>query len=202
MVKISEDILREMLNEVIISRRNGKLYLKRKPKKVRNPRTEGQKNQRGKFRAASIFVSKNLHQLIRPYWNPEAKRQGMTGQNLFCKINTHAFDGEGKVNVMALQATVGNLGGIEVQDVDFEEIDHMTINWKDNSRDKKTSKENSLKVLGLQSNLIVEELDCVAKRVSKTCTIEIEKDRYTHLYLFFWNEAMEIASEGEWIEIL
>ena len=201
MVKLSEDILREMLNEVIISRRNGKLYLKRKPKKVRNPRTEGQKNQRGKFRAASIFVSKNLHQLIRPYWNPEAKRQGMTGQNLFCKINTHAFDGEGKVNVLALQATVGNLGGIDIESVDFKQVNRLTVNWKDNSRDKKTSKENLLKVLGLQSNLIVEELECKSKRSSKVFTVEIEKDRYTHLYLFFWNDALEIASKGEWIEI-
>lgn len=71
MASIKDKLLSGLVGPVIISHRYGKTYIRSKPSKVKNPRTPGQINQRGKFKAATQFVSRNLDTLIRPYWNPE-----------------------------------------------------------------------------------------------------------------------------------
>jgi len=114
MARIRNDKLSGILANVIFSNRFGKPYIKSRPSKVKNPKTPAQQKQRSKFRDANAFVSRNLHQLIRPYWNPEARRQQMTGQNLFCKLNMHAFDENGNPDFDILKPVSGDLGGFEL----------------------------------------------------------------------------------------
>ena len=113
MARIRNDKLSGILANAIFSNRFGNPYIKRRPLKVKNPKTPAQQKQRSKFRAANAFISRNLHQLIRPYWNPEARRQQMTGQNLFCKLNMHAFDENGNPDFDILKPVSGDLGGFE-----------------------------------------------------------------------------------------
>jgi len=113
MARIQDNKLSGRLANVIFSNRFGKPYIKSRPLKVKNPKTPAQQKQRSKFRAANAFISRNLYQLIRPYWNPEARRQQMTGQNLFCKLNMHAFDENGNPDFDILKPVSGDLGGFE-----------------------------------------------------------------------------------------
>jgi len=156
--------LRDMMDEMIISHRNGKPYLKRRPKKVKNPKTEQQTNQRGKFKAANAFVSRNLNELIRPYWNPEAKRQGMTGQNLFCKTNTQAFDAEGNADFEKLQLAVGDLKGIQNLNLEKKEENCYGFSWTNNSKNDELNEESQLKIFGIDKLMQVEEFACDATR--------------------------------------
>jgi len=201
MASIKDKLLTGLVGPVIISHRYGKTYLRSKPSKVNNPRTPGQIRQRGKFKAASAFVSRNLDELIRPYWNPEARRNGMSGQNLFCKLNTHAFDADGKPDMLSLKPTAGCLGGIYNLRLEIAGEHSLCFKWHNNARDKKTSGKNSLKIFGFSSDLKVEELACSATRLSESFLLKLDNTRFTHLFLFFWNKDLEQASPAEWIEI-
>jgi len=66
MARIRNDKLSGILANAIFSNRFGNPYIKRRPLKVKNPKTPAQQKQRSKFRAANAFISRNLHQLIRP----------------------------------------------------------------------------------------------------------------------------------------
>lgn len=185
-----------MMDEVIISHRNGKPYIKRRPKMVSNPKTAQQTNQRGKFKAASTFVSRNLNELIRPYWNPEAKRHGMTGQNLFCKTNTQAFDAEGNPDFDKLQLVVGDLLGLENLQFEQKENNCFSLSWKNNANGNKANEESHLKIFGLDELLHVDEIPCTATRNQESFSGTIEQNKYTGLYLFFWNQELAQASEA------
>ncbi|WP_421918635.1 DUF6266 family protein [Marinifilum sp.] len=199
MTKLNKSLLREMMDEVIISHRNGKPYLKRRPKKVKNPKTEQQINQRGKFRAASAFVSRNLDVLIRPYWNPEAKRRGMTGQNLFCKINTQAFDADGNPDFEKLQLAVGDLKGIECLRTEVKVENSIYLKWKNNSGNDKTIEENEIKLFGVDEALQVEAIECNVTRKQESCLFSLNLEKYSALFLFFWDRELHMTSMPEWI---
>lgn len=197
MTKLSKSLLRDMMDEVIISHRNGKPYLKRRPKKVNNPKTEQQTSQRGKFKAASTFVSRNLNELIRPYWNPEAKRQGMTGQNLFCKTNTQAFDADGNADFDKLKLVVGDLEGVKDLKIVKQNKNLFHFTWKSMAKGNKAKEACLLKIFGLDELLHAEEIPCTATRKDESCTCTIPSDNYQHLCLFFWNEELALASEAK-----
>ena len=196
MTKLSKSLLRDMMDEVIISHRNGKPYLKRRPKKVNNPKTEQQTSQRGKYKAASTFVSRNLNELIRPYWNPEAKRQGMTGQNLFCKTNTQAFDADGNADFDKLKLVVGNLDGLADFQIEKKDDNTFCFSWKNKAKGNKAKEACLLKIFGLDELLHAEEIPCIATRKEENFTTKIEIESYTCLYLFFWCEDLALASEA------
>jgi len=200
MASIKDKLLTGLVGPVIISHRYGKTYIRSKPSQVKNPRTPGQITQRGKFKAATQFVSRNLIELIRPYWNPEGKRNGMSGQNLFCKLNTHAFNSEGFPDIKKLKFTTGNLG--ELNNLRLEMAGDTTIRfiWDDNTRDKKTSEDNQLKLFGMNLDLVVKEIPCNAIRKEKSFVLDINVYAFSYLFCFFWNPVLQLASKSEWID--
>lgn len=200
MASIKDKLLTGLVGPVIISHRYGKTYIRSKPSRVKNPRTPGQLNQRGKFKAATQFVSRNLDELIRPYWNPEAKRNAMSGQNLFCKLNMHAFDSEGYIDIESLKLTTGNLG--EVNNLRLEMAGDTIIRfiWDNNSRDKKTSEENQFKLFGMNLDLVVKELPCDAIRKHESFVLDFKKYTFSYIFCFFWNPQLQLASNSEWID--
>ncbi|MFC2107384.1 DUF6266 family protein [Bacteroidota bacterium] len=198
MARIKNDTLSGTLGNVTLSSRFGKPYIKSRPAKVYDPKTPTQLKQRGKFKAATEFVSQNLHQLIRPYWNPEARRQQMTGQNLFNKLNIHAFDENGNPDLEQLKPVIGNLGGFENLELSFLSDDTIEISWTNNSRDKKTNASNQLKVFGIDQLYITTEILCNARRKDECCTLQANLIGLTRLFLFFWNDKLEICSKHEW----
>ena len=168
------------------------------PLKVKNPKTPEQQKQRSKLKSATAFVSRNLNTLIRPYWNPEGRRQHMSGQNLFCKLNVHAFDENGEPVFSLLKPITGNLGGFEGLEVKFlSEEGIIEISWINNARDHKTSGNNALKIFGFGPDDRVREIPCDSKRKDEFCSTQTD---YPMLFLFFWNENLEIASEHEWVK--
>jgi len=200
MASIKDKLISGLVGPVIISHRYGKTYIRSKPTKVKNPRTPGQVVQRGKFKAASQFVSRNLDELIRPYWNPEGRRNAMSGQNLFCKLNTHAFNSDGFPDITRLKLTTGDLG--EINDLKVEKAGDSIIRfiWNNNSRDKKTSEENQFKLLGMNLDLIVKELPCDAIREHEEFTLDLKEHTFVYLFCFFWNPQLQLASNNEWID--
>ncbi|WP_372753342.1 DUF6266 family protein [Labilibaculum sp.] len=197
MANIKDKLLTGLVGPVIISHRYGKTYLRSKPSKVKNPRTPGQVNQRGKFKAASNFVSLNLDELIRPYWNPEARRNAMSGQNLFCKLNTHAFDGNGNVDVNRLKFSSGNLGEIKNLKVEKEKGNCLRFTWNNNSRDRKTCGSNQFKLFIMAPDLRVKELSCEAIRKSESFLLYLDECDYSNFFCFFWNSKLQLASRSE-----
>lgn len=200
MASIKDKLLAGLVGPLIISNRYGKTYIRSKPSKVKNPRTPGQVNQRGKFKAATKFVSRNLDTLIRPYWNPEARRNTMSGQNLFCKLNTHAFDSEGYPDISRLKLTTGNLG--EVNNLRLEMVGDTSVRfiWDNNSRDKKTSDLNQFKLFGMNLDQIVKEVPCDATRVHESFVLDLKAYSFSYLFCFFWNPNLQLASKSEWID--
>ncbi len=197
MARIQNDKLSGLIGNAIISSRYGKPYIRSRPLHVKNPKTPAQQNQRSKFKAATEFVSRNLNSLIRPYWNPEARRQRMTGQNLFFKLNIHAFDENGLADLSFLKPVTGNLGGFENLEVICLADDTIELRWTNNSRDSKTNENNHLIVFGCDAQNYVHNLKCNSKRKDEYCCIQTD---YPILFLFFWNENLEIASEYEWVK--
>ena len=200
MASIKDKLITGLVGPVIISHRYGKTYIRSKPSKVKNPRTPGQLNQRGKFKAATQFVSRNLDELIRPYWNPEARRNSMSGQNLFCKLNTHAFDSEGFPDITRLKLTTGNLGEVNNLRLDMAGDTIIRFIWDNNSRDKKTSEENQFKLFGMNLDLVVKELPCDAIRKHESFVLDLKKYTFSYLFCFFWNPQLQLASNSEWID--
>lgn len=200
MANVKDKLLTGLVGQVIISHRYGKSYLRSKPTKVKNPRTPGQVNQRGKFKAASNFVSLNLVELIRPYWNPEARRNAMSGQNLFCKLNTHAFSVEGEPDMTKLKLTCGDLGGIEEFKANKTDSNEVLFNWHNNSRDKKTSDLNEFKLFGMNADLKVEEISTDLIRKSGSFLFDLKGSNFSYLFCFFWNPKLELASESEVVD--
>lgn len=186
------------VGDFVFSHRYGKPYIKSKPGEVKNPKTPIQQKQRGKFKAANAFVSLNLHNLIRPYWNPQARLQQMTGQNLFCKLNVHAFDENGQPDLTLLKPVVGDLGGFEGLEVKFLPEGIIEIRWANNTRDRKTNENNHLIIFGLDAQNYAHDLKCNSKRKDEFCTIKTD---YPVLFLFFWNENLQIASEHAWVRV-
>lgn len=200
MASIKDKLLTGLVGPVIISHRYGKTYIRSKPSRVKNPRTPGQLNQRGKFKAATQFVSRNLDELIRPYWNPEAKRNAMSGQNLFCKLNTHAFDSEGYLDVESLKLTTGNLGEINNLRLEMAGDTIIRFIWENNSRDKKTSEENQFKLFGMNPDLVVKELPSDAIRKHESFVLDLKEYTFSYIFCFFWNPKLQLASNSEWID--
>jgi len=200
MASIKDKLLTGLVGPVIFSHRYGKTYLRSKPSRVKNPRTPGQLNQRGKFKAASHFVSRNLDELIRPYWNPEARPNAMSGQNLFCKLNTHAFDAEGQPDMARLKLTAGNLGELDDLKLEMAGEDSIRFIWNNNSRDRKTSGQNQFKLFGMYGDLSVEELPCDAIRKHESFVFNLSQYDFSYLFCFFWNPQLELASNSEWID--
>ncbi|MDE5423385.1 DUF6266 family protein [Ancylomarina sp. DW003] len=200
MASIKDKLLSGLVGPVIISHRYGKTYIRSKPSKVKNPRTPGQINQRGKFKAATQFVSRNLDTLIRPYWNPEGRRNSMSGQNLFCKLNTHAFNSDGDPDITKLKFTTGNLG--EINNLRLEMVDETIIRfiWDNNSRDKKTSETNQFKMFGMNLDLVVHELPCDVTRKHEFFLLDLKQYTFSYLFCFFWNPSLQLASKSEWID--
>lgn len=199
MANIKDKLLTGLVGPVIISHRYGKTYLRSKPSKVNNPRTPGQVNQRGKFKAASNFVSLNLDELIRPYWNPEARRNAMSGQNLFCKLNTHAFDGNGNLDMKRLKFSSGNLGEIKNLKIEKLEGDGLRFTWNNNSRDRKTCGSNQFKLFVMDSELNVKELSCEAIRKTESFLLHLDEYDCSNFFCFFWNPKLQLASNSEWV---
>lgn len=200
-MKLSDDLLKGLLDDVILSHRNGKPYIKRRPRKVKNPKTKQQTQQRGRFGAASAFVSRNLDSLIRPYWNPEAKRQGMTGQNLFCKINTRAFDAKGNLNLEELVFTSGSLEGIDLQRTEFMADKGLRLIWEYKDNHQEANNKNLLKIFGIRDSLDVYEIKCSSLREEKECIIYSDLTQYSHLFMYFWNQELNITSCAQLVDL-
>ena len=201
MARIKNDTMSGLVGPVVISSRYGKPYVKSRSVKVNDPKTPTQLEQRNKFKAATQFVSCNLHQLIRPYWNPEARLQQMSGQNLFCKLNIHAFDENGIPDIERLKPVTGNLGGFEQLEVAFLSEGTIEIRWINNARDKKTSENNQLKVFSIDQQYVTKEIPCTGIRKDEFCTLQADMTDLIYLFLFFWNEKLKITSAHEWVRV-
>ncbi|MRT93444.1 DUF6266 family protein [Ancylomarina sp. 16SWW S1-10-2] len=200
MASIKDKLISGLVGPVIISHRYGKSYIRSKPIKVKNPRTPGQVIQRSKFKSASQFVSRNLDELIRPYWNPEGRRNAMSGQNLFCKLNTHAFNSNGFPDITRLKLTTGDLGEVNGLRVEKAGDNIIRFKWNNNSRDKKTSEENQFKLFGMNLDLKVKEFPCDALRKHEAYTLDLRENTFVYLFCFFWNPQLQLASNNEWID--
>lgn len=196
MARIQNDKLSGVLGNVVFSNRFGNSYIKSHASKVKNPKTAAQQKQRSKFRSANAFISRNLRVLIRPYWNPEARRQQMTGQNLFYKLNMHAFDENGNPDFYTLKPVTGDLGGFENLNVNFLDDNIIEIHWINNARDRKTNENNWLKIFELNDQNYVHELNSESKRKDEFCKIQSKMNVF---FLFFWNNELKVASEHRWV---
>lgn len=75
----------------------GHTYMRSYPKKVHNPRTPLQQQQRNRMRDVTIFYKIVNQSPLARVWHQAGYVQGMKGPNLFVRLNIAAFSGNGRV---------------------------------------------------------------------------------------------------------
>lgn len=100
MVYIKNGLLayaRGRLRELVFFNRLGRTYARSRPQKVSNPRTPLQQQQRNRMRDVVAFYMVVKQSPLMGVWQRAGRGKGMSGINLFVKLNISAFSGNGRV---------------------------------------------------------------------------------------------------------
>lgn len=151
--------------------------------------SEGQKKQRGRFKAVVVLASTLMTSLIRPMWNLAASTK-LTGYNLFVKTNMQAFDLNGEFVPENFQPTIGNLPlptNIQIVD-DTEKSAAIKMTWEDESELGVGNGSDLLRILiynGSRTTIV----NTTVKRSAESANVDlpVEPGKF-QLYAYFEDE--------------
>jgi hypothetical protein len=179
--------------------RYGVAYLRTKPVIYHDAKKPEQVAQRNRNKACVALYHSLRFTIGRPIWNKMA--HGISGYNLFLKVNSMTFDGEGKVfDFDNLKFSVGNLplpDDIDVQN-NSEGTGAVTVSWTDNSGRGLAAISDRLRVVTFFDNKMNELKGLPFNRKDRQADIRLPfaPGDTVHLYLFFQNEKDAIFSES------
>ena len=185
--------LKEFLKDksIIKYRMWDEVYMRIRPKKVLNPKTIKQNNNRLPFGFRSKFASKNLRTLIDPYWNPVHNNRAKSGFNLFMSVNKPAFV-QGQLSYKDFILIPENGLNQVVFDGHREKNCHM-LSWDLAIGDNRALPNDELYLIILtgQFHLDIRRLNVFRK--DKTVKLDLDFSNGQHYYVF-WKR------EGRWSE--
>lgn len=100
MARIKNSMFKQLsgtLGDIIFYSRSGRIYARRRPQYIRDAKTPLQQQQRMRMRDVIAFYKVIKNSPLLPIWQQMGQEQGMSGMNLFIKMNIAAFAGEGRV---------------------------------------------------------------------------------------------------------
>lgn len=95
---------------------------------VANPNTQKQNAQRELFRDVTQFASFFLGDLVKPFWDREAKQ--MSGFNAFVSANVKRMKPSGRFNPALLLIGNGRMGHVDVEIKLHADPDQLYVTWE------------------------------------------------------------------------
>jgi hypothetical protein len=169
----------------------GKAYLRIRPLKQKDPKTEKQVNQRNRFAACTAFSKPINSKLIQTSF--EKMAEGITGNNLFIQKNVSCFGADGTItDYEHLLLSVGHLslpGNIIVQN-DGTNAGAIRITWDDNSGDYGASATDRIGVVYIAGVTPFIMKGLVFTRSEGLATIQLTgvSGQTIHVYVYFVDE--------------
>jgi len=164
-----------------------------KPDHVKNPNTEKQQVQRGRFKHCTSFVRNLMNDIVKPIWNQEA--HGMSGYNLMVKKNMPAFGKSGELEEYdKILLSLGSLYKPDVKD----EVDKANKNihnfiWRYNKDLVNVSPDDKLNIAVMDlddelNNVFI--LESEVKRQDEKFIFDFSKNgkefEFCNCYLYFY----------------
>jgi hypothetical protein len=177
----------------------GKAYLRIRPLKYTDQKSEKQLGQRSRFAACTAFSKQINSKLIKISF--EKMAEGLTGYNLFIKKNVSCFGTDGTItDYDHLKVSVGSLplpAKIVVQN-DGTTAGAIRITWEDNSDDTGAAATDRIGVVYVTgvTPVVMKGLDFTRSEELATIQLDEISGQTVHVYVYFVDEALETYSNS------
>jgi len=177
----------------VFCQRNGKTYVRTKPSKFRDAKTEKQLMARGRFTGCNHFYKLRLRSdLLKQVWKSIAKREGKNPSNLFMHHNYYAFGLDYIItNYEHLQFSAGSLPIPAKLQIDRYNNQDCMLKWEFDPEENIGLTDDQLYIVEFSESKRPEIHDLKTCRSEGKATFstfnEIDKDM--HIYCFWANKA-------------
>ena len=186
------------LDGLVFVKMNGKTYVRTMPdKRNANSWSEKQTAARSSFRFVILYAKRQKELVIKPIWNKPAKELNMNGFNLFVKTNRAAFDSLGKViDPGLLHFSTGQLplSYLFRAEVDIENPKSIAVTWTDPLVNKQYNDDCLMAVTYQDGPSDPFNTGYTRKDLQARIPNHYSSIKDVYLYLFFWNQKLDIYS--------
>lgn len=205
MARIKEGLnLNGTVGNLVFYQRNGVNYVRLKPARYRDAKTETQLLTRGRFAGCNYFYSLIKTDLLRLVWKMAAQGTGKNAKNMFMQYNTYAFGKDGEIDDYSrLHFSAGMLplpNGLEMAQSDNREC---VLQWKyDEQKGLGSAHDRLYMVEVVQSDPKVQIHETGIRRSEGKALFSTayDIDEHTHFYCFFGNEQATLFSESYYLK--
>ncbi len=180
------------LGNLVFYQRNGGTYIRMKPTKYRDKKTDKQVLLRGRFAGCNYFYKCLQADMFRQVWKTVAKDTGKNAQNMFIRHNIHAFGKEqGITDYERLHFSAGLLPLPRKLGLERRNAHDCRVYWEYNPREAIGSPTDRLYVVELHTDLRIRlhETGVCRREGEALFSTFYAIDKETHLYGFWGNEA-------------
>ena len=183
---------------LVFVRRDGETHMRSAPRKRKEGEwSEKQKKARIGFSTVIKYARLHKEKVIVPIWNKAAKGLTMSGYNLFVKANRSAFDSMGQLgDAGLLHFSTGHLPlpYLLSASVDAENPASIAVNWTDQMANAVYNNDCLMAVIYKDGANVVLNTGFTRKDCKATIENPTPDAQVVYLYLFFWNQKLDIYS--------
>jgi len=187
------------LGKLVFYQRNGMNYVRTKPAKYRDAKSESQLLVRGRFAECNRFYSMLNADIFRTAWKVAAKGMGKNAKNLFMQYNSYAFGKDKEcVDYDRLHFSAGTLPLPDNLQIKRHNNHDCIIEWEYNRQKGIGSPTDKLYIVELQKELKVHFHETEIRRSEGKVTFSTFEniEEHTQLYCFWGNEQATSFSES------
>jgi len=183
----------------------GRAYLRIRPLKYNDAKTDKQLSVRNRFIACAAFSKPIFEKLVKTSF--EKKAEGISGYNFFMQTNLACFGEDGTIiDYEKLKLSVGNLTLPENIAIESDRAVEgaIRITWDDNSGEGKATSTDRIHVAYLKGDVPVVMTGLTSRRSEKQANVQLDAvaGETVHVYIFFENETAGTFSESFHVSVV
>lgn len=195
--------IRGRVGNVVFCERDGKVYVRTLPLKVKDPQTEKQMAVRNRFRTAVAFYQQLRQSPVGEMWSRTASLEQTSSSALFMRKNLKMFNPNGEIdNFDGLLLATGSRMTVNDLSASVDANDRVTLTWRGGQANHYLDNEDRLHVVVLYSDRtfspqLVEGVEARRGEGSATFRLERGKDESVHVYCFFEDPVKGTFSDSQ-----
>lgn len=195
MARITNELkyLKGTIGNIVFCQRKGITYVRTKPTKYRDAKTDKQLVARGRFRGCNRFYKYELEaDMLKLVWKSLAEKTGKNPSNIFMQHNYYAFGMDSEVtNYERLQFSAGLLPMPDQLQIGHYNKRNCTLQWKFDPEENTGLTDDRLYIVELSEpkRPKIHDLDIYRSEGKASFSTLEDINKNMHLYCFWGNKA-------------
>lgn len=183
--------MRGSVGNIVFYQSKGVTYIRTKPSRYRDAKTDKQLAARGRFTGCNRYYKLLEPDMLRHVWKMIAERTDKNPKNLFMQHNFYAFGKDSDITDYGrLQFSAGIIPMPDKLQIRRYNNRDCTVQWEYNPQEELGSPYDQLYIVELQESYRPQIHKTGANRSDSEAVFSTYQDicKYTHLYCFWGNE--------------